>query len=142
MQKDYSTDFLKKKESFWLRGLYVPMINHLLFSIFISKYTASTCEFSCLDAILFLTYKQSSPPKQFLSRRNILYRFIENWLLWKVLSNFVYEIRKISNISSIIFFIVSDLFLRELMFRWPRIKFFGLFWQACLSSVMLWWFLS
>ena len=95
----------------------------------------SLCQFSCLDVILSLTYKQRPPPKQFLSHRNILYPFIYSWLLGKELQIFISEIRKISNVSSIIFFIVSNLFLRKLMFKWPRIKFFGLFRRKCLSSV-------
>ena len=84
----------------------MPMINHFLFRIFISKCIASTpmfslCEFSCLGAILSFTNKQRPPPKQFLSCWNIQYPFTENWL--KELSIFVSEIRKTSNAFSIIF---------------------------------------
>ena len=75
-------------------------------------------------------YKQRPLPKQFQSRRNILYPFIKNWLLGKEF--FVSKVRKISNLSSII---VSNLFLRELMLRWPRIKFFRSFKQKRLSFV-------
>ena len=77
----------------------------------------SLCEFSRLDSALSLTYKQGAPPKQFLSRWNILYSFIDNYVSGKESSIFVLEIRKISNVSSRILFIVSNLFLRELMFR-------------------------
>ena len=75
-------------------------------------------------------YKQRPLPKQFQSRRNILYPFIKNWLLGKEF--IVSKVRKISNLSSII---VSNLFLRELMLRWPRIKFFRSSKQKRLSFV-------
>ena len=132
--------FSKNSKLFWPECLYVPMISHFLFRIFISKYIASASvfslyQFSYLDAILSLTYKQRPPAKQFLSSPNILYPYIKNWQLGKELSIFVSEIRKMSNVSSIIFSIVSNLFLSELMFRWPRIKFFGLFRRTCLSFV-------
>ena len=104
-------------------------LNILLLHVF------SLYQFSYLDAILSLTYKQRPPAKQFLSSPNILYPYIKNWQLGKELSIFVSEIRKMSNVSSIIFSIVSNLFLSELMFRWPRIKFFGLFRRTCLSFV-------
>ena len=125
------------------------MISHFLFPIFISKYIASTCmfslcEFSCLDAILSLTYKQRPPPKQFLCQ-NILYPFIENWSLGKELSIFVSEIRKISNVFSIIFCVVSNLFLRELMLNF--LEYSGgnvwVLWNNCLcqlKSVELKWY--
>ena len=49
--------FSRNKELIWLVGLYMPMISHFLFRIFISKYIApasvfSLCEFSCLDTNL------------------------------------------------------------------------------------------
>ena len=104
-------------------------MSHFFFRVFMCIYVyfmhSSSCQFSGLDAILSLTYKQSPPPKQFLSR----------WNMGEELSIFVSEIRKVSNVSSIIFFIISNFFLRELMLRWPRIKFFGLFRRKDLSSV-------
>ena len=62
-------------------------------------YLCFLCEFNCLNTILSLRYKQRPPPKQYIPRRNILYPFLENWLLGKNLSVFVSEIRKISNVS-------------------------------------------
>ena len=53
------------------------------FYLFVPKYIAfismfSLCKFSCLDVVQFLTEKQRPPQKQLLSRRIILYPFIEN----------------------------------------------------------------
>ena len=79
--------FSKNRESFCLGGLYMSMISNF-FYLFVPKYIAfismfSLCKFSCLDVVQFLTEKQRPPQKQLLSRRIILYPFIENWLLGK-----------------------------------------------------------
>ena len=57
-------------------------------------------EFSFLYYLL--KYKQIPSPKPFLSRRNIMYPFTENWFLGKKLSIFVYDV------PSIKFFVVSN----------------------------------
>lgn len=75
------------------------------FCIFISKYIASIAMFSLREfSFLYylLKYKQIPSPKPFLSRRNIMYPFTENWFLGKKLSIFVYDV------PSIKFFVVSN----------------------------------
>lgn len=97
--------------------------------------SVSVCKFNCLDVILTLKYRHSPPPKQFLSRLNTLYWLIGNWLLGKDSSIFVSKTKDTSKIGLIINFKDSNLFLRELMFKWLIIKFLGFYSQKVFISV-------
>ena len=65
------------------------------------------------------------PPYQFLSFQNILKLFKRNCLSGKLSSILVSDKRKMSNVPWITSAIDSNLFRRELIFRWPSIILWG-----------------
>ena len=89
------------------------------------------CSFKGLQGILSLMYNVKRRPNRFRSHLNCLNRTIQNWFNSNVQSNFDSEIKKISKVL-IIFSTKTNLFLIELIFRWPVIVF------KALSVLFLW----
>ena len=75
------------------------------------------CSFKGLQGIFSLMYNIKPPPNRFRSHLNCLNPAIWNWFNGNMQSNFDSEIRKISK-ALIIFSTKTNLFLKELIFRW------------------------
>ena len=92
------------------------------------------------EGICSLTNIIIPPPELFLSSRNgDLKPSIANWLEGNEGSTFVSEISKMSNLSWTISRSISNLFLKEYIFRWPIINLsvlFNLTWSRTFRSLL------
>ena len=114
---------------FWC-GLYEQFRNHFLFLKLTATERVSMLHFDLLinnlDCISSRMYRRSPPPFPFLSYLyGTLKPFIWNWAVGKESSSFVSDIRSKSILLSIMYVSASNLFLTELILRWPNINLSG-----------------
>ena len=109
---------------FWL-GLYEQFRNHFLFLKLTATERVSMLHFDLLinnlDCISLRIYRRSPPSFLFLSYLyGTLKPFIWNWAVGKDSSSFVSDIRSKSILLSIMYVSASNLFLTELILKWPN----------------------
>ena len=114
---------------FWW-GLYEQLRGHFLFLKLTSTERVSMLHFDLLinnlDFISSRMYRRSPPPFPFLSYLyETLKPFIWNWAEGKESSSFVSDIRSKLILLSIMYVSASNLFLTELILRWPDINISG-----------------
>ena len=96
---------------------------------------------SNLDCISLWMYRRSPPPFPFLSYLyGTLKPFIWNWAVGKESSSFVSDIRSKSILLPIMNVSASNLFLTELVLRWPNINLSGEWILISLSPFLHHWY--
>ena len=125
------------------KGLYKQFRNYSLFLKLTATERVSMLHFDLLinnlDCISSRMYRRSPPPFPSLSY-GTLKPFIWNWAVGKESSSFVSDIRSKSILLSIMYVSASNLFLTELILRWPNINLSGEWILISLSPFLHHWY--